>query len=356
MADAAPATLTVTTQLTPAQQDEVVALVERAATHDGHRAVNDAGLLALRKNSSGDSTGDSIGEASRPGPIHVLAHGAGPGSAAALLGYAQAIWEDDGPVAALVVDPEHRRQGIGSALWRTLAERTAALSGDSLRVWATGNTPAAQALAASQGLRAIRTLLVLGRSLDGDLPPVEPPAGITIRIFRPTQPDDPDQSDESERPDKSDQSDDIDGWLQVNSRAFASHPEQGSMTRADFEQRMAEPWFDPAGLFLAVRSIQTDSAEHEEIIGFHWTKREPGAATGEVYVIGVDPTAGVRGLGTPLLGAGLRHLRDTGAAAVDLYVEADNVPALSLYRRYGFSPLTSDVMYAAPVNRTDGLG
>ncbi len=82
----------------------------------------------------------------------------------------------------------------------------------------------------------------------------------------------------------------------------------------------------------------------------------PGAAGGEVYVIGVDPTAGVRGLGTPLLGAGLRHLRSTGATTVDLYVEADNVRALSLYRRYGFSPLTSDVMYAAPARQADGLG
>ena len=126
------------------------------------------------------------------------------------------------------------------------------------------------------------------------------------------------------------------------------------MTRADLEQRMTEPWFDPAGLFLAVRVAQPDA--REEIIGFHWTKREPGASTGEVYVIGVDPTAGIRGLGTPLLGAGLHYLRDAGATDVDLYVEADNERALSLYRRYGFTPVTSDVMYATPAPRTDGLG
>jgi len=350
MADAAPATLTVTTHLTPAQQDEVTALVERAAAQDEHRAVNDAGLLALRSNpdaprSDPDEPRDPRDEEPvRPGPLHVLAHQPGAGSstgqATALVGYAQAVWESDGPVAALVVDPDRRQRGIGAALWRALAQQ----SPEPLRSWATGNTPAAQALAASQGLQPIRTLLVLGRSLDGDLPPTEPPAGITIRTFRPDQPGD------------------ITGWLQVNSRAFASHPEQGSMTRADFEQRMAEPWFDPAGLFLAVRPNQsgptsgTDASSQEEIVGFHWTKREPGATAGEVYVIGVDPTAGVRGLGTPLLGAGLHYLRDTGATTVDLYVEADNTRALSLYRRYGFGPVTSDVMYSAPAAQSDGHG
>ena len=345
MADPAPATLTVTTHLAPAQQDEVMALVERAATLDGHRAVNDAGLLALRSSSSESESGQPTGESARHAPVHVLATvdsaTTGPTS---LVGYAQAVWEEDGPVAALVVDPDHRRQGIGAALWQMLAQQ----STEQLRAWATGNTPAAQALAASQGLQPVRTLLVLGRSLDGELPPTGPPTGVTIRGFDPDRPGD------------------IDGWLRVNSRAFASHPEQGSMTRADFEQRMAEPWFDPAGLFLAARPAQfatqssapTDEQadEQEEIIGFHWTKREPGAATGEVYVIGVDPTAGIRGLGTPLLGAGLRYLRDTGATAVDLYVEADNVRALSLYRRYGFTPVTSDVMYSVPPARSNGLG
>ena len=31
----------------------------------------------------------------------------------AVVGYAQALWEEGGPVAALVVDPDHRRHGIG---------------------------------------------------------------------------------------------------------------------------------------------------------------------------------------------------------------------------------------------------
>lgn len=320
MADTPPATITLAAPPTPTQQEQVRLLVERAAAADGHRAVNEAGLLALRH---GDPAVDPAAEhADREdrAPIHLLAHDRQTGD---VIGYAQAVWEGHGQVAALVVDPAHRRRGLGVALWQTLTAQATT----PLRVWASGNSPAAGALAARLGLSAVRTLLVLGRSLSGDLPATTPPPGITIRTFR---------------------SGDEDGWLAVNARAFATHPEQGAMTRSDLDERMAQPWFDPDGLFLAVRRSPAGpgTAVTDEVVGFHWTKREPGSTTGEVYVIGVDPAAGIRGLGTPLLGTGLRHLRDSGATAVELYVEADNAPALSLYRRYGFTPVTADVMYA----------
>ena len=323
MAEPSPATVTAHPSAT--EQQQVISLIGRAAAVDGHPGVNEAGLLALRSPGRDRTAG--------AGSLHVLAHDPSTGE---LIGYAQAITEESGRVAALVVDPEHRRHGVGSALWRRLAAEPAA---GPLRVWAKGDSPAARALAAALGLRPIRTLQVLGRSLSGDLPPAEPPAGITIRTFRPGL--------------------DEDDWLAVNARAFAFHPEQGSLTREDLEQRMAEPWFDPAGFFVGVRDDPADGAttgSSSPIVGFHWTKREPGSPTGEVYVIGVDPAAGVRGLGTPLLGTGLRHLRDVGASEVDLYVEADNERALALYHRYGFSLVSADVMYAAPAPPAETSG
>lgn len=319
-----PYVLSATRRPTPAQREQVQQLVQRAAAVDGHVAVNEAGLLALRTaetaDRAGQETGGGAGAVGRghPDPVHVLASGADDGP---LLGYAQAVGEDGGPVAAVVVDPEHRRRGIGTALWHALTTEVAG----TLRVWASKDSAAARGLAARLGLREVRTLLVLGRSLDGELPSPEPPAGIAIRPFRP-------ETDEE-------------AWLSVNGRAFASHPEQGSMTAADLHQRLAEPWFDPAGFLVAEDA--TTGGSHR-LAGFHWTKREPGSDTGEVYVIAVDPDAGVRGLGTALLGAGLAHLREVGAHDVDLYVEADNARALALYRRHGFAPISADVMYAAP--------
>ena len=87
------------------------------------------------------------------------------------------------------------------------------------------------------------------------------------------------------------------------------------------------------------------------MLGFHWTKIHPAptgvAPHGEVYVLGVDPDAQGRGLGKALTLAGLAHLRERGVDHVLLYVEADNDPAVSLYRRVGFThdPRDTHVQY-----------
>jgi len=213
----------------------------------------------------------------------------------------------DAPVE-FVVHPRYRRQGRGRALVDDLVER------GETRFWAHGDLPGAQALAAAAGLHAVRTLLVLGTTETG----VDEPAiaeGVTIRRFEEA---------------------DADAVVAVNGRAFAEHPEQGAMDRADFDRRRAEAWFDPAGLFVAERD--------GEVVGFHWTKVEDGV--GEVYVVGVDPAAHGAGLGTALTAVGLRHLWEQGVGEIELYVEGDNAPALSVYRRLGFTEKARDVLYS----------
>jgi mycothiol synthase len=208
----------------------------------------------------------------------------------------------------IVVDPDHRRQGHGAGLMTRL------LAAGEREFWAHGDLPGAQALAAAKHLRAARTLLVLRLVMDA-APAEEPsPAGITVRTFEPQ---------------------DVDAIVRVNGLAFAAHPEQGAMDRADFERRASSDWFDPAGLFVAERD--------GDVVGFHWTKVQHGL--GEVYVVGVDPSEQGSGLGTALTVRGLRHLHDSGIRTVDLYVEGDNAPALALYRRLGFTERARDVLY-----------
>jgi len=206
----------------------------------------------------------------------------------------------------LAVHPDRRRHGWGRRLLEGL------IAHGETRFWAHGDLPAAQALATVTGLHAARTLLVLRRPVD----PVDVPSldGFTIRPSTPG---------------------DVDAVIAVNARAFARHPEQGAMDRADFDRRAASDWFDPAGLFVAERDGR--------VVGFHWTKIEDGI--GEVYVVGVDPDQQGTGLGTALTARGLQHLVGAGVSAIDLYVEGDNEPALAVYRRLGFTEHARDVLY-----------
>lgn len=63
---------------------------------------------------------------------------------------------------------------------------------------------------------------------------------------------------------------------------------------------------------------------------------------GEVYVVGIDPSAQGRGLGRALTLAGLRHLEGQGVDEVILYVESDNLPARKVYDSLGFTHAESD--------------
>ncbi|WP_244930206.1 mycothiol synthase [Nocardioides sp. W7] len=208
---------------------------------------------------------------------------------------------------SLVVRPDSRGRGVGRAL---LEQALADAGPGELLAWSHGHHPAAAALAASYSFAQVRDLWVMRRPL-ADLPPL-PDSDVEVRGYRP--------SDAGE-------------IVRVNAAAFAHHPEQGAMDEDNLRERMAEDWFDPAGLLVAVR----DGA----VAGFHWTKHHT-AALGEVYVVGVDPAAQGGGLGKLLTLAGLHHLAATGHTEVLLYVESDNHPAVRVYSGLGFTHAASD--------------
>jgi mycothiol synthase len=235
-----------------------------------------------------------------------------------------------GASAEVVVHPAHRRQGLGRLLVQTTLDATA---DGRLRLWAHGDHPSAGALAASMGFRQSRTLLQLRRSLFAALPSPVLRADVTVRTFEPGR-------------------DEL-AWVTLNALVFRDHPEQGSWSVDDLRRRMAEPWFDPQGFFLAER--------HGRLVGFHWTKvhggehrHGPGTdgeqhghpPIGEVYVVGVHPDEHGTGLGKALTLTGLHHLRHLGLPEAMLYVEADNEPAIRLYTGLGFTPWETDVMFS----------
>ncbi|WNE97369.1 mycothiol synthase [Streptomyces luomodiensis] len=293
--------LDVLEELTPAEAQDVLRLIAESARIDGQQAVSEQGRLQLRGR--------------REGVRHlVLREPSGE-----LVGYAQLEDTDpvEAPAAELVVHPAHRGQGHGRALGVTLLKE----SGKRLRVWAHGGHASARHLAQVLGLTLFRELRQMRRPLGSltelGLPEPVLPEGVTVRTFRPG-------------------ADDA-AWLAANAAAFAHHPEQGSLTQRDLDDRKGEAWFDPEGFFLAERG--------GEIVGFHWTKVHAEEGLGEVYVVGVRPDAQGGGLGKALTSIGLRHLAAQGLPTAMLYVDADNFPAVAVYERLGFGTHETDLMY-----------
>jgi mycothiol synthase len=282
----------------PSVPDWVRALAERASRADGQPPFSDQSLIDLGEGRRG-----------------LIAIGTD----------AAAIATPDAADAEFVVDPGARRRGLGERLLTTLLQR----SGGTLRVWAHGDHPAARVLAARHALEPVRTLLQLrtdlrdarrGRSSGTDLrngPPAARHSGTEVAAFRPGMDDA--------------------AWLAVNAAAFASHPEQGRLTQDDLDARKAEEWFEPDDFLLLW--------DAGELVGFCWLKVE--GDLGEFYAVGIAPERQGEGLGRVLVEAGFARLAARGIRTASLYVEADNEPALRLYRSFGFDDYTVDVQYAS---------
>jgi mycothiol synthase len=308
---------------------EVLDLMRTASDVDGAYPLSEHVVLHLRH--GGDVRA-----------VHLFVRAEG-----ALVGYAHVDTTDpvEGAAAELAVHPLHRRRGLGRALVieaMAVADEHAGRSPGRLRLWAHGDHPSATALATTLGFERWRVLWQMRRSLFAPVPEPTLAVGVGIRPFRPGVDDE--------------------AWVALNAAAFAGHPDQGRWTLDDLHIRMSEPWFDPAGFLLAER-------DDGELLGFHWTKvhgtiravpppptgersgsrseatSHPHEPIGEVYVLGVAPSAAGTGLGTALTLAGLRHLRGRGLDQAMLYVDEANGKAVALYTKLGFARWATDVCF-----------
>jgi mycothiol synthase len=316
-------------RLTPDQVAAITTLVDEATEADGVGPLSEHVMLHLRY--GGDQPARNLLLWQDDSQLGAYAH----------LDVTDPV---DGPSAEMVVAPSLRRRGLGRALIGAALDQT----DGRLRLWAHGGLAEASLMAEHLGFQRGRVLLQMRRSLLAPIPAVELPDGVTVRAFQPGLDDE--------------------AWLTVNARAFADHPEQGTWTLRDLHQRMSENWFDPAGFFLAERDGM--------LVGFHWTKvhghkpdGRPDARSddhdhalddgnghdhgqdhghepiGEVYVVGIDPSAQRIGLGRELTVIGLRHLRSLGLRQVMLYVDESNTGAIKLYESLGFSRWDVDILF-----------
>lgn len=280
---------------------ELLADAERA---DGHRPLSDHLWLDLVHGGRPGFTGLVAWE---PGHEHPVA-------------YAQLARGNESWALELVVHPHHRydMHTVGPDILGAALDVVREEGGGHVHWWVFEPSSVHAELAGAVGLQPGRRLFQMRRRL-----PVGLPITIATRSFVVGR-------DET-------------AWLAVNNRAFAEHPEQGGWTLDTLRQREREPWFDPQGFLL-----------HEidgQLAGFCWTKLHPDTTPplGEIYVIAVDPAFHGYGLGRQLTLAGLESIAARGIEVGMLYVDADNLAALTLYRDLGFTTHRTDQAFVGDV-------
>ena len=244
-----------------------------------------------------------------------------------VIGYAHidATDEVEGPSVEIVIHPDFRNLGYGSAVLAKAQE----VCGSRMRLWAHGELRNSHSLATNAGFERIRTVIQMKRSLVDPLPMQG--TEILVRTFLPGL--------------------DNEEWIELNNSIFANHPDQGGWILKDLDVRISESWFDPRGFFIAY--------QESSMIGFCWTKIHGGHShshesddehhdhdpIGEIYIMGVREGNSGQGLGRALVLTGLRYLRQNGILNAMLYVDSDNAGALRLYKSLGFVESGRDVLY-----------
>ncbi|HIF12300.1 MAG TPA: GNAT family N-acetyltransferase [Dehalococcoidia bacterium] len=87
-----------------------------------------------------------------------------------------------------------------------------------------------------------------------------------------------------------------------------------------------------------------------DVIGYVWTSvtennDDSGEMTGMIEMTGVLPSQRGRGVGSAVIAAGLRHLRERGAGVIDLEVDGENLSARRIYKDLGFKKIGEQFWY-----------
>ncbi|MEN9822832.1 MAG: hypothetical protein RLZ04_1258 [Actinomycetota bacterium] len=308
--------------LVPADLPTVCALTERAQRHDG---VEQVAVLEEFEEEFDDE--------------HVVfatdTLGAEDPSTGQLLGYAYTyhLPSDVREERCYVfgqVDPDHRRQGIGTALmeWglRRAAEQLDTSTRDLpryIRVDHPESVTGAAALFAACGLTVVRFTDELRRPLDSPLE-TSSPDSVTIIPW-------PDDRDDDIRAAKN--------------AAFADHWGSTPTSAHHWQQMVRGPGSRPDLSRIAVDATGA-------VVGHCLVKRFPdddsvtGRREGWIENLGVRREVRGRGVATALIGSTIRAMQDDGLTHAVLGVDSENpTGAVGLYTSLGFEPVRRSITH-----------
>jgi mycothiol synthase len=224
-------------------------------------------------------------------------------------------------LANALVDPDHRRRGIGSALFEAALFRVRELAADIVHVDILETNEAAKWFLSGHGFKIIRRHCALQMNLAclGDYEGNRIP--FTIR---------PMQEGEEHR------------LVRIQNRSFT-----GS-------------WgFHPNTVEEIIYMINLSDCSPEDVlltfegdcpVGYCWTRVNRDAnqrskiKKGRIHMIGVDPDHRGRGIGKLTLCAGLKKLKAEGIEVAELTTDSKNQSALRLYQSTGFM-MTAGILW-----------
>ncbi len=233
------------------------------------------------------------------------------------------------------VHPECRRNGIGTALLTAVestVRRTEALP-VILTARCYNDIPGSEALFRLRGFQEIRRFYMMSTQLHGRDYDVAAPPGITLRSFQPG---------------------DLPGLVEADNEIFAEHWGSHPRPLQTWKREMIDLRPHDPGLWVLAfagehRDRHADQAD--QIVGecLCHLSTQFGPTDGWISIVGVRKEWRGRGIGRAVLLQGLRNLQKAGFVTGSLHVDAENTPAVNLYRAVGMEISRTRLHFAKTV-------